>query len=69
MASLPSLHKEKLDALKEEFCALLRSAERAGMEELIAYLEQETGLFHGSCEHQQTRRALRRTGDAQHGSV
>ena len=45
MASLPSLQKDKLDALKDEFCTLLRSAGREGMEDLIAYLEQETDFF------------------------
>ncbi len=45
MASLPSLNKEKLDELKEEFCALLRSTNREGIENLIAYLEGETDFF------------------------
>ncbi len=45
MASLPSLQKDKLDALKEEFCALLRSTGREGMDGLIAYMEQETDFF------------------------
>ena len=45
MASLPSLNKEKLDALKEEFCSLLRAAEREGMEDLISYLDSETDFF------------------------
>jgi hypothetical protein len=39
MASLPSLNKEKLDALKEEFCALLRSTGRENIERMITYLE------------------------------
>ena len=45
MASLPSLNKEKLEALKEEFCTLLRSTNRDGIESMIAYLEQETDFF------------------------
>jgi len=45
MASLPSLNKEKLDALKEEFLALLRSTNREGIEDLIVYLERETDFF------------------------
>ena len=45
MASLPSLPKDRLDALKEEFCTLLRSTQRKGMEDLIVYLEQETDFF------------------------
>jgi len=45
MASLPSLTKDKLDALREEFLALLRSTQRAGIENLIQYLEEETDFF------------------------
>lgn len=45
MASLPSLPSEKLQELKDEFCTLLRSTQRQGVEDMIAYLENETDFF------------------------
>lgn len=39
MASIASLNKDKLDALREEFCTLLLETGREGMEDMIAYLE------------------------------
>lgn len=45
MASLPSLNKEKLAELKEEFCTLLRSTNREGIEGLIEYLDTQTDFF------------------------
>ncbi len=45
MASLPSYPRELLDKWKEEYIELLRSTEREGMEELIAYLQEKTDFF------------------------
>lgn len=39
MIAIPSLPSEQLTEMKEQFDALLRSTERDGIEELLAYLE------------------------------
>lgn len=45
MAAIPSLSSEKLQQLKEEYCTLLRSTGREGVEEFLQYLEKETDFF------------------------
>ena len=45
MASMPSLPADKLQALKDEFCALLRSVDRPGVEALLSWLDTETDFF------------------------
>ena len=45
MKELPSLAPDKLAALKEEFVALLKSTKRAGIPELIEWLEAETDFY------------------------
>ena len=45
MKSVPSLPKEQLSAMKQEYCDLLLSTERPGIDRLLAYLENETDFF------------------------
>lgn len=45
MAAIPSLSSEKLQQLKEEYCTLLRSTGREGVEGFLQYLENETDFF------------------------
>ena len=45
MKELPSLAPDKLAELKEEFVALLKSTKRAGIPELIEWLEAETDFY------------------------
>jgi len=45
MKELPSLAPDKLAALKEEFVALLKNTKRAGIPELIEWLEAETDFY------------------------
>ena len=45
MAAIPSLSSEKLQQLKEEYCTLLRSTGREGVDDFLHYLETETDFF------------------------
>lgn len=45
MKEVSSLAPEKLAALKEEYLGLLRKTQRDGIEDLIAWLENETDFF------------------------
>ncbi|MEI6100592.1 MAG: HD domain-containing protein [Eubacteriales bacterium] len=45
MKTIPALPEEKIDESKKEFIGLLKSIDRPGMDDLVAWLENETDFF------------------------
>ncbi len=50
-----TIKTQMLEKYKEEFCELLRSTEREGIENLVSWLENETDFFHRARQHQAPR--------------